>query len=550
MAIQDNELIEIFHRVNDREVGDALRDAYKHADYDDAIADLAAYMLNGNDSTSREMFNSVVNALKRNVIATVVNYADQNPNQDIDIREAIKECVYSMFKGVSYLLITKDDVLFNTLMPNEQAYVIQEARRYEDERQDLLNLYQYWHREYTLCSGSGNDNVRVNRARQDDPIESKRNRRVNLTSMKSNDELRREKKVKKPKVTTVTRQIKRTVPMALNRDDFNYDLGVDVNLLMRDNGSSNLDNLKNPSKLEEIKNKRIEEVEEKSLVEEYNSPLKIGPIFSPSIDHAIESAKQIALSRSSNFNINNVIDIEAKLLSVLYTFPDIETKNLKYSEIPELLAMQKMTDASQILDTIGDLKLMVSNRFVLELASKLEAKILEATNDFFCYDLGYYNGEYQVSSVTEVIPVIGNWISNIRSKYGEDKAKLATEMAIKYSTGLGSLVKFNNHVDKRCADLWGSEEMLCNSLSSIYSIEEATIVEMPIFVHELKVSFEDYKCVLDPTNVVGTMVHNVISNAHSRNASQCVYFRFIDGTTIKSSKLYSKENCFLLHKLK
>lgn len=550
MAIQDNELVDIFTRVTPREIEDALRDAYRNGDYDDAIADLATYMLNGNEPTSREMLTSVIQALQRNAVAFIADYVDQNPNGEINLREAITECVYSMYKGVSYLLITKDDMIFNRLLPHEKEVALQEARRYEDERVDMLNLYRYWHREYTLCSAADNDNVRVKRDRHNPEEELKRDRRVNLTAMKDAAELRRKKKPKKSPVTTITKRIKRDVPMAVSRDDFNYDLGVDVNLLMKDNGSSNLDNLKNPSKLEEIKNQRIEEVEKESLIEEYNSPLKVGPIFSPSVDHAIESAKQIALSRSPEFNINNVIDVQANLLTVLYTFPDIETKNLKYSEIPELLSMQKMTDATKILDTIAELKLMVSNRFVLELASKLEAKVLEATNDFFCYDLGYYNGEYQVDSIGNVIPIVGRWIADIREKFGEEKAKVATEIAVKFSSGLDSLVTFNNHIDMRSADLWGSEEMLCSSLSSIYSIEVTTIVEMPIFVHELKVSFEDYKCVLDPKNVVGTMVYNVISNAHSRNKSKSIYLRFIDGTTIKSSKLTSKEDCFLLHKLK
>lgn len=549
--VTQEEIIDIFEKVSYREIESALKYAFEVEPLDYPLVELCNLMFTGRDPVGREAKDELIARLQRNAIAVILDHLETN-NSELILKDAIDDVVITMYRDMCYVICAQFDNIYHTCDEHEQRQIKEAISRYDRDKSKYIESYKHWTRLKAMGGGRGrdyDDGYGTQGGQRDDrrgqPV---KNRRVNMATIGKPVQSQTEQQVRR-EINSI-KTVKRKLPMVVRPEDFDYDLGVDVNLLMPNTGISNLDNLEQPSKLEEIKHQQLQDLSDESLVQEYDRPLKIGPVCSPSIDHAVESAKQIALSRSDKFNVNNVLDIKAELIEPLYVFTSIEEKNERYSEVPELLALQKLEEAEAILNSITELKQMLDNRFVVELAAKLDKKIVTATNDFICYDLGYFAGEYPVRSSADVIPVIGTWVQDIGAKYGEEAQKEAITAATKFSHRIKELVKFNNHIDKRASDLWGSEELLTKSTCGIYSVEEVTIVDMPIFVHELKVAFEDFKCVLDGTKTAGSMIYNVVSNAHKRNEAEKIYFKFIDGSVIASTKLISEETKFQLEKVK
>lgn len=546
--VTQEEILDIFEKVTFREIESALRYAFETDRLDYPLVELSDLIFNSRDQVGREARDELLTRLQRNVIAVILDHLETN-NTELVLKEAIEDVVLTMYRDMCYVICSQFDNIYHTCEPDEQARIKEAIARYERDKSNYVASYKHWSRMKAMGGGRdrdyGNGRDEQHNDRRGQPV---KNRRVNMATIGKPVQSQTEQNVRR-EIQSI-KKVRRKLPMVIRPEDFDYDLGVDVNLLMPNGGISNIDNLEQPSKLEDIKNQQLQDLSDESLVQEYDRPLKIGPVCSPSIDHAVESAKQIALSRSDKFNVNNVLDIKTELIEPLYVFTSIEEKNERYSEVPELLALQKLEEAEAILNAITELKQMIDNRFVVELAAKLDKKIVTAANDFICYDLGYFAGEYPVRSSADVIPVIGTWVQDMGAKYGEKGEKEAIAAATKFSYRIKELVKFNNHIDKRASDLWGSEELLTKSTCGIYSVEEVTIVDMPIFAHELKVAFEDFKCVLDGTKTAGSMIYNVVNNAHKRNEADKIYFKFIDGSVISSIQLISEETKFQLEKVR
>tara|TARA_Y100001956_G_scaffold82973_1_gene107679 strand:- start:83501 stop:85144 length:1644 start_codon:yes stop_codon:yes gene_type:complete len=522
----------IFNQVDDNLIRDSLISCLRSGDNDIIIQQVGAAL---QAPQARKFLSEIILELKVFVIGNII-YEKLNRHTMIELQSFVPECVSIAYKAYMYSIALQNDGFLGECNSDDIAYMENIVADFEPVKDSAKGYHSEYFRFANIerqggvlgrATGNQQQNARrVTRSTfksvQHDELENNtRGSRIN-----TNPRASQQVEVEKPKTKELGYVMNST-------GRFDFELGGDTTLHFDDLGTTNIDKLSFSEKMTAAKAEMLSEISDENLALEYQYPVQVGLIVAPTVDHAIVSARAVIREKHEEIMVNhNVIDIRAKILTPLATFASADDKSKTYSETPELLAYKnEKKDLTKLLELVESLRLSIDIN-VAAIGGRINRAATNLANDFIFYDLGFNKGQYKVKTAAGIVDTV----MRINSEFNHIDG--VTDSIINFTEQLITKLQHSHHEDLRQLDFWGTSEILATSLDSVYSVEECAIVEIPSFIHEMKICLADHKSVLRKDKLERQGFYNIVNAAHDRNEVDVVYLSFLDGTQLKSTKMH------------